>query len=107
MMTYYFHEEAEKEFNQAIDYYEECQPHLGVEFAEEVFQTIQRILKFPDAWQTLHQDIRRCLTKRFPYWNHLLSQGKADRYFGSNAAESRTLLLGNKKMIPLLLKTIS
>ncbi len=66
-MTYHFHEEAEAELNQAITYYEECQAHLGLEFAEEVFQTIQRILDFPKAWQTMHQDIRRCLTKRFPF----------------------------------------
>lgn len=66
-MTYYFHEEAEVELNQAITYYEECKPHLGLEFAEEVFQTIQRILDFPKAWKTMHKDIRRCLTKRFPF----------------------------------------
>ncbi|PHS34048.1 MAG: plasmid stabilization protein [Sulfurovum sp.] len=66
-MTYHFHEDAETELNQAITYYEECQPHLGLEFAEEVFQTIKRILDFPEAWQTMHKDIRRCLTKRFPF----------------------------------------
>ncbi len=66
-MTYHFHEEAETEFNQAISYYEECQSHLGIEFADEVFQTIQRILEYPKAWQVLHQDIRRCLTTRFPF----------------------------------------
>lgn len=66
-MKYSFHEEAEIELNQAISYYRKCQPHLGLEFTEEVFQTIQRILDFPKAWQIMHQDIRRCLTKRFPF----------------------------------------
>jgi len=32
-MTYHFHEEAESELNQAITYYEECQPHLGLELS--------------------------------------------------------------------------
>ena len=49
-MTYLFHPEAEKEFNIAIDYYEECKIGLGLEFANEVYKTIQRILAFPTAW---------------------------------------------------------
>ena len=38
-MTYLFHPEAEVEFNNAIDYYEECREALGLEFASEVYQT--------------------------------------------------------------------
>jgi hypothetical protein len=45
-MTYFFHPEAEKELNDSIDYYEECKTNLGLEFASEVYQTIQRILTF-------------------------------------------------------------
>ena len=44
-MTYSFHEEAESEFNDAIDHYEECRKGLGFEFASEVYDTIQRIVK--------------------------------------------------------------
>jgi len=66
-MTYKFHPEAELELNYAINYYEACQPHLGIEFADEVFQSIHRILDFPKAWQVIDADIRRCLTKRFPF----------------------------------------
>jgi hypothetical protein len=66
-MKYYFHPQAEAEFYDAIVYYEECQSHLGFDFAYEVYETIQRILKFPNAWQILDGDIRRCLTNRFPF----------------------------------------
>ena len=66
-MKYSFHPEAEIEFNISIDYYEECQINLGLEFANEVYKTIQRILDFPNAWQPLDNDIRRCLTNRFPF----------------------------------------
>jgi plasmid stabilization system protein ParE len=66
-MTFSFHPEAEKEFNQAIDYYEECQVNLGLDFVDEVYNTIQRIMAFPEAWQPLDNDIRRCLTNRFPF----------------------------------------
>ena len=66
-MTYSFHPKAELELNHSVAHYEESQPHLGMEFAEEVFQTIHRILDFPKAWQIMDGDIRRCLTKRFPF----------------------------------------
>ena len=66
-MTFSFHPEAELEFNQAIDYYEECQPNLGLDFVDEVYNTIQRVVAFPNAWQPLDKNIRRCLTNRFPF----------------------------------------
>ena len=66
-MTYSFHPEAEFELNVAVDYYEESQTNLGAEFAYEIQKTIQRILKFPTAWQKLDGDIRRCLVNRFPF----------------------------------------
>jgi hypothetical protein len=34
-MNYSFHPEAEIEFNNAIDYYEECKEGLGLEFTVE------------------------------------------------------------------------
>ena len=66
-MTYSFHDEAELEFNDAIDHYEGCRNDLGFEFASEVYETIQRIIKFPNAWHLLDGNIRRCLTNRFPF----------------------------------------
>jgi len=66
-MTYSFHPDAEAELNASVDYYEECQTNLGLEFAHEVYKTIQRVISFPDAWQKLNEDIRRCLTNRFPF----------------------------------------
>jgi len=66
-MKYSFHPSAKVEFNEAIDYYDDCQAGLGKEFAKEIFSTIQRILQFPDAWSRLSENTRRCLTRRFPY----------------------------------------
>ena len=39
-MKFYFHPEAEAEFDRSVKYYEQCQPGLGLEFAEEVYATI-------------------------------------------------------------------
>lgn len=66
-MNFRFDPEAEAELNDAVDYYEEAQEHLGLEFAQEVYSTIQRIIDFPSAWQPMTKATRRCLTNRFPF----------------------------------------
>ena len=60
-------EPAEKELNDAIDYYNRLSPGLGLEFALEIKRTLERILHYPDAWTPLSKRTRRCLTNRFPY----------------------------------------
>ena len=66
-MAYRFHAEAEAEFEEAIAYYESREPGLGMAFADEVQATIDSIRSFPDAWTPIAEDVRRCLTNRFPY----------------------------------------
>jgi len=43
-MKFYFHPDAEAEFNTAVEYYEQFQEGLGLEFAEEIYATISRII---------------------------------------------------------------
>ncbi|RPI73192.1 MAG: type II toxin-antitoxin system RelE/ParE family toxin [Desulfobacteraceae bacterium] len=66
-MKYGFHPEAESEFLDAIDYYEDCEKGLGHDFSIEVYSAIEKILAFPNAWTILEDEIRRCLIRRFPY----------------------------------------
>ncbi len=66
-MTYSFHPEAEEEFNKAIDYYEEQQAELGLDFSVEVYKTIQRIAANPKSWTSLSKSVRRALVYRFPF----------------------------------------
>lgn len=66
-MNFGFHPEAQAEFFAAIAYYEGCEPGLGYDFALEVYSTVQNILSYPTAWPVLEDEIRRCLTHRFPY----------------------------------------
>ena len=47
-MKYSFHPSAKIELNKAIDYYEEFQSGLGLEFAKECYLTIHRIIKYPE-----------------------------------------------------------
>ena len=66
-MIFSFHPEAEDELNLSVDYYENCSKGLGAEFAVEIYSTIQRIIENHRACVVLGDDVRRSLTKRFPY----------------------------------------
>jgi len=66
-VTYSFHPEARNELNQAVDYYEEQEAKLGLEFLEEVYSTILRIIEFPKAFPKQSRRTRKCLTNRFPF----------------------------------------
>ncbi len=62
-MKYRFHPGAEAELNDAVDYYDECQEGLGLEFAREVYAAIESICEFPLAWASLSKNTRRRLLK--------------------------------------------
>jgi hypothetical protein len=66
-MSFIFHLEAEKEFNEAIDYYESIDIGLGYDFATEIYTAIQRATAFPKTWPVIKDGIRRSLVRRFPY----------------------------------------
>ena len=66
-MRFSFHPDADFEFDSAVEYYEQCQPGLGLEFAEEVYAAIARVIEYPDAWSAMSKNTRRCLTNRFPF----------------------------------------
>jgi len=66
-MKFDFHPDADEELDEAVRYYEGCQPGLGLEFAEEVQAAIGRIIQYPKAWSRLSANTRRCLVNRFPY----------------------------------------
>ena len=42
-------------------------PKLGTAFYTEVENVIYKITKNPTIYTTIEEDVRRCLTKRFPY----------------------------------------
>ena len=58
---------ARRELTDAVRYYNAQRMRLGEEFRDEVWETIQRIKKFPEAWHPLSASIRRCQMNRFPY----------------------------------------
>ena len=58
---------AASELRAAALYYETQVSGLGHDFIQEVRATISRISQWPEAWQPLDEEIRRCRTHRFPY----------------------------------------
>jgi hypothetical protein len=66
-VKFVFHPEAEAEFFDAIEYYENVEAGLGQDFSLEILATLQNITNYPLAWPVLIDDVRRCLTNRFPF----------------------------------------
>ena len=62
-----FNELAERELNEAAQYYELEQPGLGVAFLAEVHRCTEAILEHPLAGAIVLNAIRRRLCQRFPY----------------------------------------
>ena len=67
MMPVIFLPEAEEEMVEASLYYQTQSPRLGVEFLSEVERAVKSIAASPNTWPILEGDLRRRLTKRFPF----------------------------------------
>lgn len=66
-MIYSFHHEAEAEFKDAVEFYDEREAGLGDNFEREVLATIERILLHPNSWPRITLRTHRCLCNKFPY----------------------------------------
>jgi len=66
-MIFSFHPDADSEFFESIEYYEQCELGLGCDFSVEVYSAVQIILKHPTAWPVIEDDVRRFLINRFPF----------------------------------------
>jgi plasmid stabilization system protein ParE len=60
-------EAAQQELGDAVTYYDAQGQGLGDSFLEEFQATVARIVEYPDAWQPLSANTRRCRLRRFPY----------------------------------------
>lgn len=66
-MKIQFLEAAQSEFEEAIDFYSQQRTGLGVDFADEVEQALERVRHYPEAWSPLSLRVRRCLVNRLPF----------------------------------------
>lgn len=66
-MKFKFHPAALDEYEESIRYYRERDPAIADRFIEIVERTIADIVETPDRWRFVEADVRRCLTRVFPY----------------------------------------
>lgn len=66
-MKYRFHPEALNEFQSAAIYYETQQHGLGLRFMSAVQSAVDHIVESPAAGRIFEDEVRRYLTKVFPY----------------------------------------
>lgn len=59
--------EAEREIDEAFAHYQSHGLHLGPAFIASIERSYDQIEAFPKAWPTIEDDVRWCLTRRFPY----------------------------------------
>jgi len=62
-----FLEPAQVELDDAFAWYEAEQNGLGLGFVREVQHALKRICIFPESCQCIVRELRRCLTRKFPY----------------------------------------
>ena len=62
-----FHPEALAELQLAAAFYEAQRPGLGLRFVEAVQDAAARIQESPDTGRVIDENVRRCLTRVFPY----------------------------------------
>jgi plasmid stabilization system protein ParE len=66
-MSVELHPEARLEFLDSAARYASIQPNLGERFIECIDSTLESIGENPELWSEIEQDIRRKLTRVFPY----------------------------------------
>lgn len=62
-----FHPEALFEFKNAARYYANRQKGLETRFISCVEAALSQIQKYPNRWRVFEEDVRRYLTRVFPY----------------------------------------
>ena len=66
-MKYVFHPEALKEYADAVRYYTEQRTEVAQAFINAIDDAVYRVRESPTRYNAIDDDVRRCMTRRFPY----------------------------------------
>lgn len=66
-MKYVFHPEALAEYAEAVQYYAQQRTEVAQAFINAIEDAVYRIQESPTRPPVLDEDVRRCLTRKFPY----------------------------------------
>jgi plasmid stabilization system protein ParE len=59
--------QAQREIEEAAQYYKDERPGLETEFLAEIDRAVARVLADPMTFEQVRPGLRRCLVQRFPY----------------------------------------
>ena len=66
-MKYVFHPEALTEYADAVRYYTEQRTEVAQAFIDAIEDAVYRVRESPTSYNAIDDDVRRCMTRRFPY----------------------------------------
>ncbi len=66
-MKYVFHPEALTEYAEAVQYYTEQRTEVAQAFIDAIEDAVYRLRESPTRYNAIDDDVRRCMTRRFPY----------------------------------------
>jgi plasmid stabilization system protein ParE len=66
-MKYVFHPEALTEYAEAVQYYAEQRVEVAQAFIDAIEDAVYRLRESPTRYIVVDEDVRRCMTRRFPY----------------------------------------
>ncbi|MHC5612395.1 MAG: type II toxin-antitoxin system RelE/ParE family toxin [Nostoc sp.] len=67
MKNVIFHPLAEQELIDAVGYYEEQRPGLGLEYLGEIEHAVNFLIRYPEAGSKVRGSLRRLILPKFPY----------------------------------------
>ena len=59
--------EAQAEFDEVCDWYEQRRPGLGVDFVAQIQEVFDWISTTPELYAQIFRDVRRAVVRCFPY----------------------------------------
>ena len=68
--------EAEQDMRDAYSWYEIQMPGLGANFLLHIDAALRSLQRNPLQYRLVHQDVRRCLVRRFPYGIFYVAEDK-------------------------------
>ncbi|MGL5808060.1 MAG: type II toxin-antitoxin system RelE/ParE family toxin [Xenococcaceae cyanobacterium] len=66
-MRYVFHPDALTEYADAVRYYTEQRTEIAQAFINAIEDAVYRIRESPTRYTAIDEDVRRCMTRKFPY----------------------------------------
>ena len=66
-MRYVFHPEALTEYAEAVQYYAGQRVEVAQAFIDAIEDAVYQIRESPIRYIVIDEDVRRCITRRFPY----------------------------------------